>query len=84
MTGNPVTLGFADIVITGALDQRPSRKPDYKAETLALAALSDALSDGPAGVLHQLARTVLRLTGAGSAGITLQEPAGMGLRWIAA
>ncbi|TJZ91446.1 PAS domain S-box protein [Paracoccus gahaiensis] len=81
MTGHP---DFADSVITGALDRRPSRKPDYKAETEALAALSDALSDGPAGVFQHLARTVLRLTGAGSAGIAFQDAGGTGLRWIAA
>src|SRR5262245_66280808 len=74
------------IIITGELDRRPARAPDYLAESRALVALMKSLKAPNANVLQELAEAALRLCHAGSAGITLIEDEGGDevFRWRAA
>ena len=73
------------VVITGELDRRPSRAPDYQAENSALTALAQALSADPDTVLQQLAELAMELTHADSTGISLLESSGEQdtFRWVA-
>ena len=50
------------------LDARPSRPPDYKAESRALVALSREMATSPSNILQKLAETALDLCHAHSAG----------------
>lgn len=59
------------ILRTDALQARPSRPPDYAAETRALSHLMQALADDPRSVLQTLADTALQALRAGSAGLSL-------------
>lgn len=70
---------------TSALAERPSRQPDYVAENGALSELAQVLADNPGSVAQALVEAALRLTGAHSAGLSLEEHAdGKGLfRWVA-
>jgi PAS domain S-box-containing protein len=74
-----------DVLITAELDRRPSRAPDFQAESEALRDLAEVMANRPSQVLQRLVETALRLTGAGSAGLSLLEadstPAVF--RWIA-
>jgi hypothetical protein len=49
------------------LNQRPTRDPDYQAESRALVALAKEMAVSPAKILHKLAETALELCGAHSA-----------------
>ena len=75
----------SNVIITGELDRRPSRAPDYEAENRALAALAEAMSTDPGTVLQQLAEWAMDLTHSDSAGISLLEPGGEqdSFRWAA-
>jgi PAS domain S-box-containing protein len=55
------------------LDNRPSRPPDYEAESRALIALSRELATSPGNILQKLAETALTLCHAHSAGLSLLE-----------
>jgi GAF domain len=55
------------------LDNRPSRPPDYEAESRALIALSRELATSPDNILQKLAETALTLCHAHSAGLSLLE-----------
>ena len=55
------------------LNRRPTREPDYKAESLALVALAQEMAVSPNRILHKLAETALKLCGAHSAGLSLLE-----------
>jgi PAS domain S-box-containing protein len=55
------------------LEERPSRPPDYKAESEALLALARDMATAPGGTLQRLAETALSLCRAGSAGLSLLE-----------
>jgi PAS domain S-box-containing protein len=55
------------------LDNRPSRPPDYEAESRALIALSRELATSPGNILQKLAETALILCSAHSAGLSLLE-----------
>jgi PAS domain S-box-containing protein len=55
------------------LDNRPSRPPDYEAESRALFAWSRELATSPANILQKLAETALTLCHAHSAGLSLLE-----------
>jgi PAS domain S-box-containing protein len=55
------------------LDNRPSRPPDYEAESRALVALSRELATSPGNILQKLAETALTLCNAHSAGLSLLE-----------
>ena len=46
------------------LNRRPTRDPDYKAESLALVALAQEMAVSPNRILHKLAETALKLCGA--------------------
>ena len=59
------------VLCTQELRRRKSRPPDYQKENQALLALAQALSDSPRKILQKLADTILEVTGAGSAGISL-------------
>ncbi|HWL71238.1 MAG TPA: GAF domain-containing protein [Geminicoccus sp.] len=78
-------IGVDDVLITAELDRRPSRAPDFQAESEALRDLAEAMANRPDQVLQRLVETALRLTGADSAGLSLLEadstPATF--RWIA-
>jgi PAS domain S-box-containing protein len=53
--------------------RRPSRPPDYEAESAALLVLAQALAEAPEGILQKLVETALTLCGADSAGVSLLE-----------
>jgi PAS domain S-box-containing protein len=55
------------------LDIRPSRPPNYEAESRALVALSSELATSPGNILQKLAETALTLCHAHSAGLSLLE-----------
>ncbi len=83
---NRPTEGIApleSILITEQLQQRKTRLPDHAAENAALAALVQALADGPDTTLQVLAETMLELVGAGSAGISLLTKDGGRCCWAA-
>jgi signal transduction histidine kinase/CheY-like chemotaxis protein len=56
-----------------ALGNRPSRRPDFEAESAALGRLASELADCPETILTALCETVVKCTKAGSAGISLQS-----------
>jgi PAS domain S-box-containing protein len=71
----PADVASVDSVLcTHELRQRPSRLPDYEKENRALVALAKSLSENPRKILQRLADTILEVTGAGSAGISLLTP----------
>jgi len=72
-------------IITGDLDRRPSRSPDFKAENQALTALADSMSANPGTVLQRLVVVAMELTRSDSAGISLLESGGENsiFRWVA-
>jgi PAS domain S-box-containing protein len=59
------------ILCTEELHLRPSRPPDYQKENCALVKLMSALADSPRTILQTLAETILEVTGADSAGVSL-------------
>ena len=73
------------VVITGDLDRRPSRAPDFQAENQALTALAEAMGSSPGTVLQRLVEAAMELTRSDSAGISLLEPGGENgaFRWVA-
>src|SRR5687768_6858696 len=88
-SAHPVPL--EPVITTAELGRRPSRPPDYKAESRAMAALMEAMasSTGGAGadsVLQQLVETALVLCRAHSAGVSAleQEHGHEIFRWRAA
>ena len=79
------TKDFHGVIITGDLDRRPSRAPDYQAENQALTALAEAMSTNPHLMLQRLVEVAMELTRSDSAGISLLEPGGENgtFRWVA-
>jgi hypothetical protein len=76
--GNPVvtpipegTASLESILCTEELHHRQSRPPDYERESRALVTLARALADSPRTILQTLADTILDVSRAGSAGISL-------------
>jgi signal transduction histidine kinase len=64
----------ADPVIhTHLLQQRPSKAPNYQAENAAMMELMGELANDPESVTQRLVEVALRLTAAGSAGLSLAE-----------
>jgi PAS domain S-box-containing protein len=61
------------MVSTAELSRRPSRPPDYEAESRALVTLAQEMATAPAGILQKLADTALALCRAHSAGLSLLE-----------
>jgi PAS domain S-box-containing protein len=74
-----------DVLITPELARRPTRNPNYEAESRALAALAVAMAASPQAILQQLVETALELCRADSAGISILEPGGTAgmFRWHA-
>ncbi len=65
------------------LQERAGRAADYEAESRALAALVQALANGPERILQVLAEKVLEVLRAGSAGLSLLSPGGESFYWAA-
>ncbi|MBX3466041.1 MAG: GAF domain-containing protein [Planctomycetes bacterium] len=75
-----------EVVITHALDDRPAREPDHRAESAALRALAGATAREPGAVPESLVRLALELCDAGTAGLSLLERDDRGrevFRWVA-
>lgn len=79
------TCSVDDCIVTGELDRRPSRPPDYEAENGALATLADTLARRPGDVLQRLTDIMLELDLGDSTGISLIEGEGPNriFRWVA-
>jgi hypothetical protein len=58
-TLKPVEL--CEILVTDRLATRPSREPDYAAETRALKSLAQTLSSGNGAILQKLSEVALQL-----------------------
>lgn len=69
----PVAL--AEVITTDQLALRPSRAPDYAAENRVLLQLAETMTRAPEAVLQQLVDAARELCRAGSAGVSLLEPA---------
>ncbi len=65
-----------EAVITGELDRRPTREPDFRSENEVLGSLAEGLASGASHLLQSLCDCTLRLTRSGSAGISLLEADG--------
>jgi PAS domain S-box-containing protein len=70
---HPIEEAPEEIVITDALDQRPWREPDARAENQALLVLAEAM-DEPQRMLQALVEQVVNVSHADSAGISVVEP----------
>ncbi|MGR8933957.1 MAG: PAS domain S-box protein [Gammaproteobacteria bacterium] len=68
------------ILITGEIDRRPRRPPDFQAEYAALQYLASALSGDPETLLQQLAESACELCAADTAGISIAEEDD--IRWL--
>ncbi|HYP12286.1 MAG TPA: hypothetical protein VEQ63_00055, partial [Bryobacteraceae bacterium] len=77
---------LASIIKTEDLYKRPSRSPDYEAESRALALLAGSLAEPPQVIFQRLAEAALNLCRAELAGISILEPGENNgvLRWHAA
>ena len=65
--------GPQSMVSTAELSRRPSRLPDYEAESRALMALVREMATSPEDILQKLADTALTLCRAHSAGLSILE-----------
>jgi signal transduction histidine kinase/ActR/RegA family two-component response regulator len=79
------TSSLADVDITSELAHRPSRPPDYQAESQALVDLASVMATDPHTILQKLAETALALCQADSSGISILESDGQPaiFRWHA-
>lgn len=64
--------------LTRVLLRRPKRVPDLRAEAAALCELTTLLAHDPRAALRRSAEIALRLCSAGSAGLSLLRPTGVG------
>ena len=81
---NERTLSADDVIITDRLSERPSRVPDYAAESRALEALAKELAEHPENMLQKLADTIVELGVGDSAGVSIEETAEVRrFRWVA-
>lgn len=71
------TAPLESILCEEALQSRPSRSPDYEKENRALVKLMSALADSPGTIFQTLADTILEITNADSAGLSLLTKDGM-------
>jgi PAS domain S-box-containing protein len=71
----PNTPDLRSMLSTAELGRRPSRAPDYEAESKALIALAQSMAASPEAILQKLADTALSLCQAHSAGLSLLEEA---------
>jgi hypothetical protein len=65
------TAPLESILCEEALQSRASRAPDYEKENRALVKLMSALADSPSTIFQTLADTILEVTQADSAGLSL-------------
>jgi PAS domain S-box-containing protein len=75
------SVGVDDVIITGELTRRPSRTPDFEAESKPLTSLVKELAERPGNVLQRLVEVIVEMGVAGSAGVSLLE--GERFRWAA-
>jgi signal transduction histidine kinase len=68
-------LDLSQVIRTDALLQRAARAPDYASENRVLVELARELSRTPSRILDVLAQKALELCSAGSAGISILDPA---------
>src|ERR1700674_39810 len=61
------------VITTPELKKRPSRSPDYHAESRALVALAQEMANSPRNVLQKLVDIALELSRAHSAGVSILE-----------
>ena len=69
----PFVTRVEEVLITSELTGRPSRPPDYEAQSLALLDLADELRTNPGGVLRKVVELAKELCNADSAGISILE-----------
>jgi GAF domain-containing protein len=62
-----------EVLITSQLAVRPSRPPDYEAQSQAMLELGDELRVYPDNILHKVAELAMKLCHADSAGISILE-----------
>jgi signal transduction histidine kinase/CheY-like chemotaxis protein len=79
MSSSP-PMALEAVLVTGELDRRPMRAPDFQAESQALLELVKALKEEDASLFQKLAETALNLCRAHSAGISIEEEAEPGRR----
>ncbi|MEA1835268.1 PAS domain S-box protein [Methylobacterium durans] len=86
MTLSPQSFCADDVIITDELEHRPSRAPDYQAESRALRDLAQAMATKPDDVLQRLVEAAMTLTRADSVGVSLLGPGGQHgiFHWVAA
>ena len=72
----PNLVDLQSVIVTDALNDRPSRPPDYQAESGALVAMAQAIASAPEDILQTLAETTLGLCKADSAGVSIAEEEG--------
>src|SRR4051794_18952731 len=70
------TASLEAILCTEELQRRPSRPPDYERENRALMKLMSALTDSPNTIFQKLVETILEVTQAHSAGLSLMSADG--------
>ena len=61
------------VISTAELAWRPTRPPDYRAESQALVELAEHMARTPQEILQRLVETALKLCHAGSAGVSIIE-----------
>ena len=84
--GHDYRVPLESVISTPELKKRPSRSPDYQAESRALSALAQEMANSPQNVLQKLVTVALQLSRAQSAGVSiLEEEEGREIfRWHAA
>lgn len=77
-SGRPHDGELRSMVSVEELKRRPSRLPDYAAESQALIALAQSMAEAPEGILQKLAEKALTLCRGQSAGLSILEDADQG------
>jgi signal transduction histidine kinase len=67
-------VGVESVITTSELGCRPSRAPDFEAESRVLLKLATTMAEAPAHVLQELVDSARELCRAGSAGVSLLDP----------
>ncbi|NWG26255.1 MAG: GAF domain-containing protein [Pseudorhodoplanes sp.] len=78
-----VGLTVSDVSITDQLYRRPSARPDYLREKLAIQDLARQMSEPPTDILTRLVSLALDMCDADSAGISILESETEEFRWFA-
>lgn len=77
----PPGVALVSLRTVGELESRPTRAPDFAAESRALVALAQAMAAAPRRILQTLSEITLDLCQAQTAGISLLEEDGSRFRW---